>query len=241
MKSRKKGFFTLLEVLISMGLAVVMISALLFFYRYLSEMNLQINKTEAENFAARFVQSRLAGVFYQLQGLKLKPVVKKGQEEPVAFYSLEEEGGLQRENMQTLIFIFDNGASMNTPFANEVLAKLFVDENNRLCLALWPHPKRWPPVGRPPMNIEVLMENVSHLSLKFYVPPQGISLQKEEENKFPELKPDEWIASWKREYNQIPALIRVDLTLKTPENTSKPLSFSFPLIDRTKVIEYTVR
>lgn len=256
--------FTLLEVLIALSLSAIIMTSLLFFYRYLSEMSAAVNRIEVENFQNRMVQSRLAQVFYQIEGepfkvngkgkKEVKKPPQKGTEDKkdanpnadqkdnkpaekdqtIVFFTGDDEGILKPDS-STLTFIFDNGPSINTLFANKVLAKLFVDKDHRLIIAMWPHPKLWGTM-KPPMNLEVLMENVEAISMKFFVPP--MNEQKEENQAFPELKPNSWVDSWRREYGQIPALIRVEVVTKDQQGRSKATTFAYPLIDKSKVIEY---
>lgn len=273
----KRRYFTILEVLISLTLSAFLLTSLLFFYRYLTELSAKADQIEIQNFQARAIETRLAEVFYSIVGEDFqadssgqpapstaKPqdkgkakekdpanpqeppkqdnpddkTAKKNNEKAVVFFGGVEEGGALKDGSATLTFIFHNGASMNTVFSNEVLAKLFVDTQNRLCLALWPHPKFWSNAAMPPMNLEVLMEHVDKLALHFYVPPVDPNDKEEEDVKYPEMRPGEWIPQWLREYEQLPAMIKLDLTFITKEKEEKVVTFAYPLIDGSKVIEY---
>ncbi len=260
----KKKHFTLLEVLIALSLSAVIMTSLLFFYRYLSEMSQAVNRIEIENFQARMVQSRLAQAFYQIEGepfkadskgknQSLKPPQQRGQDnnqeaenppteqektqekDKFVFFTGDDEGILKPDSF-TLTFLFDNGPSINTPFANTVLAKIFVDKDNRLIMALWPHPKLWSTM-KPPMNLEVLMENVDKVTYKFYVPMKDP--KENEQNPNPELRPGSWVDQWRREYGQIPGIVKVEVHSKEANGKPKMTTFAYPLIDKTKVIEYT--
>lgn len=261
----RKKHFTLLEVLIALSLSAIIMTSLLFFYRYLSEMSQAVNRIEIENFQARMVQSRLAQVFYQIDGepFRTDPKEKKTPPKPqkkaqdkngegenpppeqqenktpekektFVFFTGDDEGILKPDSF-TLTFLFDNGPSINTPFANSVLAKLFVDKDNRLIMALWPHPKLWSSM-KPPMNLEVLMENVDKVTYKFYVPMT--EPKENDQNPNPELRPGSWVDQWRREYGQIPAIVKVEVYSKGANGHPKLTTFAYPLIDKTKVIEY---
>lgn len=268
----KRRCFTLLEVLIALSLSAILLTGVLFFYRYLSEMSQSVNQVEIENFQARRVETRLAQVFYAIvgepfksEGNKVQPpknpmqdkakaaekkedpakpvedVQSQENKEPdkvptVVFFTGDDEGGILKSGSVSLTFIFDNGPTMNTPFANQVLAKLFIDRQNRLCLAYWPHPKFWNLATLPPMNLEVLLENVDSMSMRFYVPPQTV--QAENEVKFPELRPGEWTDQWHREYGIIPPALKLGIAYTDKQGKQKVKTFAYPLTDSAKVIEY---
>ncbi len=271
---RKRYHFTLLEVLIALSLSAILLTSVLFFYRYLSELSFAVNQIEIENFQARRVETRLAQVFYAIVGEPYKgepfkiqppknpatdkpPENRRGRQKPeppkpveeaptqenkkdklttFVFFTGDDEGKYLKSGSSSLTFIFDNGPTMNTPFANQVLVKLFIDKQNRLCLAYWPHPKFWSLATLPPMNLEVLLENVDSMFFSFYVPLE--QEQEKGESKFPELRPGEWTNQWQREYGAIPPAVRVGIIYTDMQGKQKTKTFAYPLTDSVKVIGY---
>lgn len=155
--------FTLLELLIGMGLAVLLLSTLSYFYLQVEMLNTEAERTQKESFELRHVENRLAKILpYTLSERELK--------KHFFFYTSQAEGLLRTPS---LLFTFYNGVKLSSPFANDVLGRLYLDEEKKqLCLAIWPAPKRWENGIMPPMAKEILLDNVESLSFQFYVAPK---------------------------------------------------------------------
>ncbi|MCB1118337.1 MAG: type II secretion system protein [Chlamydiia bacterium] len=219
---KKHRLFTLLEILISLGLATILLSALLYFYRFITTVDAAIQKTEIESFASRALHARLNRLF-------LTTIGRKNEKDQVVFYTTDPNLSLFRIGSPTLIFRTDNGANLAEASAGIVVNRLFVDTSGRLILATWSSPERWIDTNPPPIHYEVLAEQVSGVYFLFYVTQDVVNEQ------FPELIQGRWLQSWLRDYGAIPAMVKVILTIQG-KDTAEVLTF--PLIDKGKIVRY---
>jgi Pseudopilin GspJ./Protein of unknown function (DUF1494). len=242
---------TLLELLISIALTVIILMTLMFFYRQVVTIGIETDKIMADNFRMRYVESRLARILP-------KTVAVNDEKKDFVFFSVGDEG-VTKPGSQSLIFTFDNGVSLDKVMANHVLGRLYLDKDNNLMLAYWPSPKRWEGNTPPPIKKEVLMEGVENLRFEFYIPPEK-SIEKtasndqptdtpakpdknpapkksadEEKKPKPEPKGDWRRQLWLKEYESLPAMVRVIVTM--PKET-KPMEFAFPIATAKEHVIY---
>lgn len=230
-KKRIRRHVTLIEVLIAMTLTVLVLTTLMFFYRQISTIGSEIDLLKAEHFKLRYLENRLSEIFPRV-------IRENDKKKDSVFFSIEEEGPAK----QSLIFTFDNDVDLDPVFSNHVLGRLYLDqEGSRLSLAYWPSPKRWEGGGQIPMKREILLEGVGSLAFEFFIPPD----REDEEKKTnpaqnpepnaketpqaapqPEPKGDWRKLPWLKEYEKLPAMVRVIVVMKG-ENV--PMEFVFPL------------
>lgn len=218
---------TLLEVLIAMALTVAVLTTLTFFYREVSVIDSEIDKVRAEQFKLRYVENRLGNILPMA-------VSEKNKKKDFVFFSVD-DAGLTLPGTQSLIFTYDNGVSLDPPFSNHVLGRLFVDPEGRLTLMYWPSPKRWESGGTVPMKKEVLLEHVDALSFAFFVPvdeppepaaPDAQATETPTPQTQGELSPQLWDNAFQR----LPTMIKVLLELKDPKSGElREMTFVFPL------------
>lgn len=142
----------LLEVMVSMALALGLLSTALYFYRYTALAEMEMKKKEEVSFQRRLIQSRLSSHLFRI-------------EDPL-FFTVEEESGLTLG--PSLIFTGYSEAR-NQFFHGPVLMRLLVDPQERLVLAVWQDNRLKDPSSPPPMHPEVLLEGVSGLEFEFLV------------------------------------------------------------------------
>lgn len=249
MKKIKKRPVTLLELLISIVLTIVILTTLLFFYRQVGLIGIETDKVMADNFRMRYVESRLAKILPNT-------VADKGDDnKDFVFFSVNDEG-LTKPGSQSLIFTFDNGVSLDKEFSNHVLARIYVDKDNNLMLAYWPSPKRWLNGVIPPIKKEVLLEGADSVRFEFYIPPEKKENKppaaedekasqpnkpdkppapQKKEKASPEPKGDWRRDLWLKEYETLPAMIRVIVTM--PKEV-KPVTFAFPIARSKNHVTY---
>lgn len=158
----QRRMFTLLEVLIGMFLAIILLSTLSYFYQQVELMNSEAEQVQKESFQLRYVENRLAKILPQT-------LSEREAKKHFHFYTSHADGLLKSPS---LLFVYYNGVNLESPFANDVLGRLYLDEQNKqLCIATWPSPRRWKLNETPPMAKEVLLNNVESLSFEFYVAP----------------------------------------------------------------------
>ena len=236
----RRRFLTLLEVMIAMGLSMVLISVVVYFYQQLSLINIAMDKAQNEHFQKRFLEYRLNAVI---------PMAVSPSNKNFHFFISPNIQGLFKDKSQSLVFTFDNGVKLNKQMSDLVIGRLFLDKDDKLTLATWPINKRWVENEPPPMSKEVLMENVVGLSFQFFTPPDKgqIKFVNKQEGKtitqlslpaFPETIRNQFQSEWRREYRQLPSITRVLITRKTDKGEVK-MVFDYPMPNTQQPIIYT--
>lgn len=233
-----RRYFMLLEVLIALGLTMLLLSILMTFYMQISQVSAELEKEQEKSFKKLYLSTRLAAIVP-------KAIAPTNKDKDFFFFSASANDGLTKGGTQTLVFTFDNGVKLDTAFANHVIGRLYINQENQFCLALWPSPKRLTDTAYPPMKHEVLFENVEDLAFEFFVPPTrnrklvfSKSKSKFKETEF--LKTEtlgEWKKEWQQEYNELPSLIKIILTLKGKKEPEK-IILAYPLPLSRFVIVY---
>lgn len=230
---------TLLEVLISLALTVIILTTLTFFYRQVGIIGVEVDHVIADNFRMRYVETRLARIFPKI-------VAANDKKKDFVFFSVGDEG-VTKPGSESLIFTFDNAISLDKDVSNHALGRIYLDNDGNLMLAYWPSPKRWENGTLPEMKKEVLMEGVENVRFEFYIPPEKSAKPVNEPNpptKTPtktqeKEKPDavdnkpkpeprgDWRRqSWLKEYESLPAMIRMIVTMPKDQ---KAMVFAFPI------------
>jgi hypothetical protein len=173
---KKKRTVTLIEVLIALGLTAVILSAMMWSYRVVLETGQRADDERRSAFRLGYLQMRLAHV------------LPLAQQEP---FHLGESG---------LLFRFNNGADLNKELGNDVLARIYLDSQKNLILALMPAKERWD--AAPLVKREILYENVDELGFRFFTKEQG----------------------WQDHIDKLPAIVEVNLRFKTVHR-----NYRFPL------------
>lgn len=229
-KLKAKRFITLLELLIAMALTSLILTVLFYFYRDISWLNQEMEKSQEAAFKRSYLQNRLADVLPSA-------VSPRTAEDDFYFFLSHEHGGILKAGNPSLVFTYNFGANRDPQFANHVLGRLYLDVNNNLALATLPSPARWSPVIPLKIKNEILLEDVESLSFSFYVPPEKERSQiggkapkgglRKGKSAMIDLQPkDAWHQDWKFEYHQLPAMVKIVLKVK---NKEEPLTFVFPL------------
>lgn len=236
----RRRYLTLIEVLIAMALSAVLISITAYFYQQLSIVNLKMDKAQNEHFQRRYVEYRLNATLPQ--------AVAPSNKDFHFFLTTNSEGNFL-ENSPSLVFTFDNCVKLNRDMTDLVIGRLYLDKEKRLTLAIWPIPKRWKENEQPPMSKEVIMENVEKLSFEFYTPPDKgqLKLSNKQESKttstvsqpgFPNEIKGVFHSDWKKEYRQLPAIVKVNIERKVNDKVDN-LTFSYHLPNTQQPIIYT--
>ncbi len=251
MKRRRKRHLTLLETLIAVSLVSVLLTIVFGFFRELSEINRMTEVQQKESFQMRYVETRLNYLFQRI--VNENESVREGMQafkRRFYFYTQAPDKGISEST--SLIFSFNNGARSNPAFSDDLLARLYVDDKHRLCLAMWPIYSDKP---HQEMQREILLENVASIQYQFYAAPErhlndgAISPDKvDTENKNPEK--DRWHAQeWMKSYQQMPSIVKLTVKiankpddLKTrsigAEIPSRDITFAFVLPSSINYIYY---
>jgi hypothetical protein len=234
-KVMRRRFFTLLETLIAMTMTVIVLTTLTFFYRQINELNTQAEILQKEGFRLRYIESRFSKIF--------PLAVPAGTRTPdFFFFTVSDPGSVFAQSSPiSLIFSFNNGVDLSKLFSNNVIARIFLDIKGRLCMATWPSQTRWMPGANVPMKLEVLLEEVESLKFLFFVAPDKKWQLDQTNSSTPPTTPPantpmqtvitvnpspegSWIQEWSQDYNQLPALIKLEVVRK-----GKTDYFTFPL------------
>lgn len=231
---RKKRPFTLIEIIISLGLTALVLTTLTYFFMQMQEINAKAEKTLERVFQIAYLQSRLSNVIP-------KAIAENTPKKDFIFYTTNESNSeMIKSGTASLVFTYDNGMDLNKSISNNVLGRLFVDNEKKLVLATWPSFVRWKEGTMPPMKKEILSENIDDLNFDFFVAPdvdrsKVVGSQDSVQKKkiaHPE-PPGTWLKGWRAEYYELPAIMRVNVVKE-----GKPISFTFPLPNSNKVLFY---
>jgi hypothetical protein len=165
-------------------------------------------KEEQELFTERFFYHRLLEVFTHLEEIdKIKTF----------FFTSDSNTGLQLPGTTSLVFSYDNGASLDKGLSGSVLGRLFADSHGELILLTWPERELWPEQGLPSFHREVLMKNIKNLELEFFHLPNPL------EEGAPAAA---WKGSYSKDLTELPGAIK--LTITTQDDKTRPYYFPIP-------------
>jgi hypothetical protein len=206
----QKRAATLIEVLIATCLTVIVLSTLTYFYQQITMISLEIDEVKQEDFYLRYIDSRLVNTL---------PMALSPKKSDFVFFSFEQDE-MSLPGTESLVFSFVNGVMLNPLFANHVVARLFVDKEERLMLAYWPSRSKWIKGEKPPMKKEILQEGVKGLKFAFFAPPDGSIADQPIEKGSWRTQP------WLQEFNRLPAMVKIEVDMG---DGSDKRQFIYPL------------
>jgi hypothetical protein len=241
MQAKRKLYFSMIEVLVAMGLAMSAFAALMGFYAYVSYMGKRGKEIEKQSFETLYLQNRLAELLPQAIPYYKSTKKKKESAELKTNYNFFTS---QYGNSPGLTFLFNNGGSNNSTFSGVALGKIYLNTKKQLVFALFPSPLRWEPSGVPPMKTEVLAEGVDRIAWSFFSGMDvnrdlmwkdiGVQVNDDKNRMLTEQMPmGQWIPEWKNEYRKLPALVKLEV-YKGQQRTQ----FVFPLSMSEIMIAY---
>lgn len=209
---QRKSYMTLLETLIAVSILSVMLVFVFGFFRELSELSRLTEKTQKESFLMRYLESRLGFIFER---------VVNENENARTFYFYTQPPNKNLSSLPSLVLTFNNEVRLDPNFSGDVLGRLYVDLEGRLCLAIWPLHLPDPFAH---LHEEVLMDHVVNITYSFYAAPERIKDVNEisaaetidPEKKIP--KKDQWQEEWLISYEQMPSIVKIIVEVaKNPE------------------------
>ncbi|MBS4164727.1 Uncharacterized protein PRO82_002058 [Candidatus Protochlamydia amoebophila] len=238
----RKQYFTLLETLIAILLLSLLLTLIFGFFRELSLIDTWTEEREKESFQMRYMETRLNYLFQRL--------VNENQGTIRRFYFYTQPPDDHISDAPSLIFTFNNETRANPNFSTDILARLYVDQQHRLALAMWPIYSDKP---YQEMQKEILLENVARINFGFYAPPERFSnihpvnpMQPYPEKKTPEK--NRWHQEWFKTYSQMPSILRLEVHVATNSQAlnkradkieTKILMFAFVLPSSQNYIFYS--
>ena len=236
----RKAHMTLLETLIAISLLSIILVFVFSFFRELSQLSRLTEQAQKESFQMRYLESRLGFIFER--------VVNENKKDRIFyFYTQPIQQDFSRST--SLILTFNNEVRRDPTFSGDVLGRLYVDSNQRLCLATWPlH------VAQPHQYLqeEVLIDHVVSLNYSFYAPPERVHPGKEMKEGHT-IDPDKktpqrnhWHeGEWALSYAQMPSIIKIVVEvaknsekLKEGEAKTRHLTFGFVLPSSKNPVYY---
>ncbi len=197
---------TLVETMIAISLLSMVLMVAFGFFRELSHLSLLMEKQQKDTFQMRYVESRLFFIFSRVVNENLPKM------RPFFFYTQPPQ---KFSEFKSLILTFDNGVRIDPHFSGDILARLYLDTDHRLHLAMWPlripQPHQF-------MQEEILLDNVVGINLEFYASPEKKMSSKAIGGKSATLKEgqtqperDQWHTEWLLTHKQMPSLIKLSL------------------------------
>ncbi len=183
-------------------LTAILLSCLFSFWAGSAKVEVRLQRTREQGLARAYVQTRLEQIFTNLVA-----------EDP--------KGSIYTKDSD-LVVVFNNGIDPDPSFSGPILAKIYLDEEQNLALALWPieEVKKKERIWRK----EVLLRNVSHCEWEFLGEKQGLSTpEKQKVTVRPVNASLEWRSHWPLSVGGMPAVVRLVIAL--PDTL--PLRFAF--------------
>lgn len=222
-KSRRLHM-TLLETLIAMSLLGVLLVILFSFFRELSVLSQAAEIKQKESFQMRYVENRLSYVFERI-------VNERSSGRDFYFYLQPPAPDFSKD--PSLVFTFDNGVRNNPYYSGDVLARLYLDFEQKLHLTIWPLRVEKPFLY---MHDEILLQGVKQIQFSFYAPPEPVSSSQKQgegtknpvaidktqgtntlkpvdrgEEKKTEPQSDAWQSEWLFTHEQMPVLLKIEI------------------------------
>lgn len=234
----KKRIFSLIEVVVSMGLAMGVLIALMGFYAYVSYLGNQGKKQEKLAFQNLYIQSRLSELLPQtVPSYDAKSDKNREIKSEYNFFTSHINGSA------SLTFLFSGGASLDPRFSGSNLGKLYVNTERQLCLATFPSPLLWHQMTEVPVKMEVLLENVDRINFAFFVPLEAdrkkmwddleVPKKKDQSEPLSTMPQGQWVEEWRNDYYRLPPLVRVEII-----QGNEKMKFIFPLSKSEYMIVY---
>ena len=228
----KKRFFSIIELLVAVGLLSILLFSLFGFYQMFYSLQEQLDSLREESYQQRYAQFRLNEV--------LPKSIRAGSSKSFDFFTSK---GFSSDH-SSLVFVYNRGVDIYPWLSNLVLSRLYLNGNTgELCLVSWPIPSKEREES-PPMKREVLLNRVKSVSFQFFTPPD---LKKKIDNKHPittgaetlESPKGQWIPYWDKRFKELPALVEVKVERwdKREENL-ETFRFAFRFPHSNHQIEY---
>ena len=195
-------------------------------------LNSQAEKTQREEFKLRFLSLRLSNILP-------KTLCENDLNKPFFFFTTQDLG-LFKPGSPSLVFMYDNGVSLERGFSGKVLGRLYLSKEGDFSLATWPAPDLWDPNGPPPLQNQVLLDQVEELSFQFYTPPDRTRIAAPPVKGPGKADPQPrgiWAKAWSAEFGEIPAIVKVKVQRKS-ELAKEPAVFVFPLNNCNQTVLY---
>lgn len=239
----KKRHLTLLETLIALCLVAFLLSLVFSFFSELGEGTRLTELQQKKSFQQRYAESRLFYIFSRILNENASGIKEH-------FYFFTEKPQREFSPATSLVFTFNNGVRLPPTFSGIILGRLYVDLEERLCLATWPL------VGEDPtleMQHEIVLEKVKDMHVTCYAAPPRLSGKNDSQPA--QIDPSqprkgEWHEDeWPQIYEQMPSIVKLKLKVeegngegkanrKSSGNPERELEWAFVLPSSQNYIYY---
>lgn len=226
----KYSAFTLIEVLVSLSLFFLICTSLfgLIWQNTYTTKRLLSMKEEADELRDGY--ARLQNIFSNLPHTH-------SADSPQFFFS--QKGTSSQVKNTNLIFTFNNGIDADSDFTSTILAKLYLDTDQNLILAVWPDPvtSQSTKNNTIPMRKEIILKNIDSMDLQFWSAPPKKTIVQGSKSKEPQY--GIWLDEWSDEYEKAPTLIKMTITPTSDGPApAKDYTFVFVVPHELPIIEY---
>lgn len=199
-KAAKKPFL-LFEILIALSLMAILLSVLFSFMVQSLRVEKKMEQARAAILERQNLQIRLQDLFTTLSPQEGCPTLHTQL--------------FPKEKKESLVVFFDNGIDPDPLFSGIVLGRIYLDEQNQLCLVYWPRET----TGSRQWRKEILFSDISDITFQFLAASESPDIKSSTQMKAL------WLDSWLKDKKGTPSIIR--LTLKHKE-TSLQFAFRLP-------------
>jgi len=147
---KKSLSFTLLEVIIAIGLTALLLGILFRYYHQVSINNLKAHQLQQKIFSLSLFQEKLGQIFSQLS-------FEDDEEGETLLFCTRE---IRESVCPALFFKYDNGVDPDPAFCDELEGMIYLDQNK--CLSLVNRSKNGTP------RKEILLEKIAKISFRFF-------------------------------------------------------------------------
>ncbi len=191
----RKQPFSLIEMMIALGLLGLLMTSLFFWYQNLA--------TRSKDRPASFQKkTQEYYAFHQLERVFAHLAPPLGSTHT---YFYTERNSLGNTD---IFFTYDHGTDREPAFSGVLLATLHI-ENRQLALTIWPHPQYRDAMAP---RTQILFPEVSQCSFRGLAPRTATTLfVSSHPVGIPPIQPG-WHTEWPLEWNQLPGLIHITLT-----------------------------
>lgn len=191
----------LLEIMVGLALLSGLLFVLFSFFTSSARMEKKLQRAEEALLERQHLSQRLQTVLTSV-------IPSSGKE---SFPSLYTEK-FPEEKGSSLVVYFDHGIDPDPSFSGPSIARIFVNKEGQLCLAIWPERRE---KGKTFVRHEVLLEPVEAVSFRFLTRGLDGSILWEEKR-------------LKEKNEPIPSLIRLDLWEGKEKEPSLQFAFALP-------------
>jgi type II secretory pathway component PulJ len=209
----------LLELLIALSLTAILLTILFSFFVETAKLDKKIETARQAIMDRNYLQVKLQTLFSSIDRSANAPY----------FYTQE----LEKEKTRGLVTIFDNGIDPDPAFSGTIQARLYLDENQNLCLTTQPFGSKTSHTSRK----EILFPHVEHIEFEFLGKKRAPETGKQDDSRSINAA-YAWRHEWSKTEREIPGIIRLTLQEKP---SAKPIQYAFILPTAEPMVTYLKR